>query len=334
MLNKDVIGKCQCTVSSGSIGIDKVSIGLPLGLPPDIEMDAVLKSAWIIEYAKSCNELLYHVQDTLINVLESKGKRIKGKAALWRYPLIDQNNQHISTILLGRTPQGVPVLNFEFNPSLMSFANWQELSGLLDLLLYGGFEELYAIGVVSHMEFFIDLEGGEQTELVMLSLTRRSHSQFKTSQYRGRRGSKLVGTIYNKGAQMKLSAPRTRIEIRINRRDLKFWEIVEMEVQNPFEQFVVVPKSALENISDEWNVPTLGNALLEFGLFDGVANKFARNAIANRLQENVIQDWQPDKLWAGFKGLLDEFKPSNELGFSDEFAPLYYSWHAKEYLSH
>ena len=201
MLIKENMDKYQLEGIS-YIGIDRVVIGIPFN-----QLDQMDGSIFPGEKLKEANTQIHYIQDTLTEIFGISGKPLKGIPLLKRYHLKSEEGSGnlIGSIMVGRNPNGLPVLNFEFNPSKISQGDWQEYEVALSLLLFNHYEELYLHGVVSHFEFFLDLEQYLPDDLVLISLARRSHSQYKNTQYRGRRGSKLVGTIYDKSGQLKQS---------------------------------------------------------------------------------------------------------------------------------
>lgn len=308
------------------MGIDRVVIGIPLNptIPDNLsDKDKLIMQA---EKMKDAIATICHIESMFKEVFGIVGKPLKKIPMLKRFHIISESESKnlIATVLVGRNPNGIPVLNFEFNPSKLSHEDWQELEVALQVLLFNHYEELYDYGVVSHFEFFLDLEQYSLGDLILLSLQRRSHSEFKSTQYRGKRASNVVGTIYDKAAESKLIGNLTRIEVRLNRRDMPFKNLAEGNVANPLEGFIVVPSEALQTISAEWKNPHLGTHIKNLGLHDGISNKHARAAIIKRLKELTVPCWKPEKLWANYKAMLSEFRPSFFGGYDKQYAPLHY----------
>jgi hypothetical protein len=323
MLFKAVMDKHQID-GVAYTGIDKVVIGIPFKPIISDDMSDSEKVIVMIEAMKYGCATVKYIENSLEGVFGIFGKPLKKIPMLKRYHLRSDagGKKLIAVILAGKNPNGVPVLNFEFNPSKMDEGDWGEFEVALSLLLFNHYEELYAQGVVSHVEFFIDLDQYSPNDLVLLSLARRSHTEFKTTAYCGKRASRLVGTIYNKADQMKISGNLIRVEIRLNGRDMQFQTLVEKNVRNPLKEFVVVPSDALDKISNEWNLPCLGDKIKNFGVHESIKNKHARKAILERLNELAAPWWNPEKLWGNYRTMLAEFRPDFIGGNTNGLAPL------------
>lgn len=140
---------------------------------------------------------------------------------------------------------------------------------------------------------------------------RRTTTKHKGTTYQGKRGSRLVGTMYDKAKEQNKDGQLVRIEIRIKRRDIKLKDLVEHDLFNPFSNFLVVDVNQLQSVAKGLNNPQLANQIKEWGLFDAIANKHSRESMLARLKEVAVPWWQPELFWATHRELLQKLKPEN-----------------------
>jgi hypothetical protein len=203
------------------------------------------------------------------------------------------------------------VINFELNPSKLTPDNFAEIGGLLMTMFFDHYDELFAQGVVSHAEFFIDVSGEELSNLVLIDSGRRTTKQCKGTTYHGPRGALRVTVMYDKAKQSKIGGKLVRIEVRINDRKIKFRDLVEQDLFNPLSTSLVVEAGVLQLAAQKWHSPNLANNIKEFGLYGAIKNKPARKVIWTFLQEHAVPWWQPDLFWAGHRELLLKLKPGH-----------------------
>lgn len=179
----------------------------------------------------------------------------------------------------------------------------------------GHYYELYEQGVVSHAEFYVDVFGVNLADLALIDAGRRVTTMYKGTTYHGRRNSSLVGTMYDKAKERGEDGQRVRIEARIKRRDILFQCLVEGTLPNPLSSFLVVEKSKLQLIAQEWKHPQLADQIVELGMYGAVHNQHARKKILARLEAEAAPWWQPAKFWDAHKEQLRRFKPGYTGGF-------------------
>lgn len=316
MLVREVMDKYQSN-GMGYLGIDRVVIGIPFKhITASLFYYKGQASAHDEEYAewKAQVAAIKYIEYALTSFFKVKAEKIQGTYLRRIRVFSDESNRLLMVVILGKTPTGIPVLNFEFNPSKLSQYDWDEVEGGLTVLLDHHYAELYQKGVVSHFEFFIDMDQHAIGDLVLLDLGRRTRSNSSTTTYSGKRAGRMVGTMYDKAAELGRVGNLVRIEARINRRDLAFHTLVEGGLSNPFTSFIVVPAEALATIAAEWKQPYLEHHLCELGLYEVVKNPHARKKIASRLGELAMPWWKPEAYWHTFSQMLLHFRPPNLMG--------------------
>lgn len=299
-----------------TIGIDKVCISIPFNPPKPC--DGQLPKGQTKQLALAQNnykkESLNHinyVRSALRNFgfKTTRAKPIQGAQRLDRVGVYtEEDNSYVATVMLGLT-YSTPVLSFSFNPSKLTDYGLDELEALLTLTLPNHYEGLYTDGVISQFEFFVDVEGVKVSDLVLLDIGKRKTTLYKSTTYNGRRGSPLVGTLYDKGAEQGTDHLLTRVEVRVKQREVTFQQLVESGISNPFSPFLLVPASALTVVANEFKCPALVGQILQQGLNGGIKNAQARKAITKRLAEFVVPWWNPDLLWDEFRKILLGFRP-------------------------
>ncbi|PTQ65044.1 hypothetical protein C8R26_1621 [Nitrosomonas oligotropha] len=306
------------------MGIDRIVIGIP---SPKFKInndstDQALINELTKKYVYEKNHYIkqqHYIKHTILNMTKYKIENQKNNARC--YSIYSDNavkNKRLCAITIGRN-HGNYFLNIAINPSNLSQDDLFELQGLFSILFNNHYEEIYQKGVVSHFEFFIDVSDIHIADLLLIDEGRRKTTLFKGTTYHGCRKSPLVCTMYDKAAQQKLGGALTRIEARINRRDIKFSDLVENGISNPFEKFFVVHKNSLQLIAQEWKQPQLVDLIQELGVYGATqGNPSARKKILERLHEHTVSWWQPQLFWEAHRKMLLEFKPAFLGGSLDE----------------
>lgn len=115
--------------------------------------------------------------------------------------------------------------------------------------------------------------------------------------------------MYDKAAQQKIDGEITRIEARINRRDIRFRDLVEIGIPNPFHNFFVISTDDLQLIANKWKHPRLVHNVRTLGVYGAtLGNQPARKRLLKHLEEHTVKWWQPDIFWDAHKKMLLEFK--------------------------
>lgn len=299
-----------------AIGIDQISITKPYkppmldtSDPTEAQVKQVAKAK--IQYKHESLAHINYVRKTLATLFKATPpKPAKYGSKLDSIKVFcEEDGSHVATVRLG-LHFGTPVLNYTLNPGKLTDKGFIELDALFCMTYPNDYEGLYIDGAITRFEFFIDVEGVKPADLVLLDIGKRKTTLYKGTTYHGRRGRPLVGTAYDKGAELKTDQVLTRIEARVKRRDMTFQQLVELGIPNPFAQFLVVPSSALETAASEWKYPELINQVRQHGLQGGIKNAPARKAITKRLGELVVPWWNPEHIWAEFSNIIIGFRPS------------------------
>ena len=224
----------------------------------------------------------------------------------------ESDNTDVCEIYLGQAGT-THIINIKFNPSKLSMDGKAEFDGLLAVTFNDHFEEVYSNSVVSHIEFFIDVLDIDQDDYVIVDLSRRTATNYKETRYQGKRTSPLSLAYYNKGKQLNVDDSITRIEARIERRDIKFQDLVESDLYNPFQQFIVISKKNLQLIALDKGCPKIADKIIEFGLFKAIKNPLARKSFATLIREHRAPWWDIHVFWQTHRELLQGLKPQNFL---------------------
>lgn len=235
---------------------------------------------------------------------------------LKRYKVLSEFDGELLCVFALGFSFGSGVINLELNPKRLNPDKIAELLGLLSVMFNDHYDELYERGVVSHAEFYVDVADVELANLALIDEGRRTTTIHKGTTYHGRRYSRLVGTMYDKAKELGADGKLIRIEARINRRDIRFKDLVEDDLFNPFDKFLVVEKNDVQLVAQQWNSPQLANHIIELGLYEAILNKQARVAILAQLKEKAVSWWQPKLFWATHKELLLKFKPEHMGNFA------------------
>ncbi len=291
--------------SNQSMGLDKFSIGLSSKL------------------SHGCTEadlrkLIPHIRNVATRYFNTKvisSKRCKSHRRHVVYS--DDGKFKLITVHSGYAGH-TPFINFEFNPSKMTGLYNGERDAFYAMGLYDHYDTLYQYGVVSHVEFYVDIEGVASNELALIDLSKRTGKVFKGTQYLGGRTSAQSVVKYDRLALLKaksLPVPKsslgvnvasvTRIEVRLADRAVGFRQLVEQDTPSPFDTFIVVPRSALGEVAQHWNHPALSTRLMQPGLFGATkGNAAARESIRHFLQARQIAWWEKEQIWATHVGQM------------------------------
>lgn len=294
------------------IGLDRTVIGLPY--PKLITSDKNNPTSEELNFygaqKKQFASQMKHIE-SVIHTGESHCNDVKETNLKRHKVLTDIGGQLLCTFTLGFI-YGSGVINFEFNPSKLNPDNLAEINGLLSVMFFDHYDELFARGVVSHAEFFIDIYGEDLSKLALIDSGRRSTKQYKGTTYHGKQASRLVATLYDKGKQAHLGEQVVRIEVRINRRDISFRDLVEHDLSNPLSSLLPVEVINLDSALQNWNMPDLGDNIIAHGMYGAIANKPARKAIWAHLKEHAAPWWwQPEVFWSAHRKLLMKLKPGH-----------------------
>ena len=295
------------------IGLDRFVIGLPYPKLPNLVIANPVTNDVVLQINISQKEFVSCLKH-LENTIKDTGKYVIGKCKnkdLKRYKVLSEQDGGLLCIYTLGFCFGTGVINIEVNPSNLTADKWGELLALISIQFYNQYDELYARGVVSHAEFYVDVVGESISNLVLIDEGRRATTHFKGTTYQGKRGSPLVGTMYDKASEQKINEKLIRVETRINRNDIAFKDLIENDLFNPFSKFLVLNVNKLQLIALEYGSPSIKQNIVEYGLFKGIKNKHARKAIFALLKENTISWWKPEMLWSTHKTLLLNFMPSN-----------------------
>lgn len=295
------------------VGLDRLVIGLPYPAMPLMdatqaiteEQLAVLRS---YQAAKTgFIEKMHHIQ-YMMATGPCKPPKPLIKGDLKRYIQLADSGGGMCIFTLGFS-YGTGVINFECNPDKLTNDHCCEIGALMGILFDDHYQELYDHAVVAHAEFYIDIHCEDLASLVLIGEGRSRTKIHKGTSYFGRRRSPKVATMYDKAKEQKIVGQVVRVEVRINRRDIPFKELVEQNSFNPWDAVFVVNKSELQAASIEWKLPHLVGQVIEFGIHDAVSNRYARKSILAYLRLRSVPWWKPELFWATHKELLSHFKP-------------------------
>jgi hypothetical protein len=293
------------------IGLDKMVIGLPYpklitnagGDPTAEELN--LHDAQKKQFASQMKHIESVIQTGKYHCNNVKGTNLN------RYKVLSDTGGELLCIFTLGFSYGSGVINFEFNPSKLNPDNFAEIDGLLCVMFFDHYDELFARGVVSHAEFFIDIYGEDLSKLALIDSGRRSTKKYKGTTYHGKRASRLVATLYDKDKQAHWGEQVVRIEVRINRRDISFRDLVEQDIFNPLRSLLAVELAQMQSASQKWNMPDLGDSIIALGMYGAIANTPARKAIWAHLKEHAAPWWQPEIFWSAHRKLLMKLKPGH-----------------------
>lgn len=299
------------------VGLDRMVIGLPYPKQPKAVGDNPIPPEQIAKFHAAKHEFHVHrkyIEDTIKDVTTYHVSKTQNKD-LTRYKVLSEVDGNLLCIFSLGCSFGTGVINVEWNPSKLTAAQWAELQGLFDVFFYLGYADLYTNGVVSHAEFFVDVPGVELSSLALIDNSRRTTTKYMGTTYHGRRGARKVSTQYDKAKEQKQDGQLVRIEVRINRRDIKFRDLVESDLFNQFGNLLVVDVNRLHSVAQALNKPQLANHIIEWGLYGAVSNKPARENILKKLKEHPVAWWQPELIWEAHRNLLLNLQPEFVGGF-------------------
>lgn len=299
------------------MGLDKFVLGIPYPTLPKHDEQNPPSQEQLANVAAKQKEFvsgMKHIESMIKigahHVSHTKNKDLK------RYKVLSEIDGGLLCIFSLGFSYGTGVVNFEINPSRLTESKWDELLGFFSLWFHDHYDEIYTKGVVAHAEFYVDVSGEDLTNLTLIDEGRRAYTIHKGTTYLGRRKSALSATMYDKAKEQKKDGKLVRIETRICRRDIRFQDLVENDLFNPFSNCLVVNVNQLQSISNEWKNPQLANQIKEWGLFDAIANKHARKNMLARLKDVAVPWWKPELFWAVHRQLLLQFKPGHAGGFA------------------
>ncbi|GEM_PF-3598643 len=291
------------------VGLDRLVLALPYPkkLKGDLLNPVTVNQIAQYEFEKAeFVSAMHYIKNMVVDnfkhhVINTKNKDLK------RYHVFFNGGGLMCIFTLGFC-FGTGVINLELNPSKLSPKQFSELFSWLDLFFNHGYPELYSKTVVSHAEFYVDAVGEDLSNLLMVDDSRRATTNYKGTTYLGRRGASNVTTMYDKAQEQEVEGKLVRIEARINRNDIRFQDLVEHYLFNPFGNVLVVDINQLQSAADEFNNPQIANHIKELGLVGSVKNKHARKKMFAVLQENTVPWWQPELFWESHREMLMMFK--------------------------
>lgn len=296
------------------VGLDRLVIGLPYPAKPKVDVTKPMSQEQLkdvqshLEARDVFIKEMHHIQYMMATGLHKPPKPLIN-GDLKRYiQLADCDGGVLCIFTLGFS-YGTGVINFECNPAKLTNDHCYEIGALIGILFEDHYQELYSRAVVAHAEFYIDVHGEELSSLVLIGEGRSKTEIYKGTSYYGNRRSPKVATMYDKAKEKKISGALVRIEIRINRRDILFSDLVEQDTFNPWASVFVVNKSELQAASKQWKLPHLAEQIIEHGIHDAVSNKHARKSILTYLRKRSVPWWKPEQFWATHRKLLSDFKP-------------------------
>lgn len=317
----------QILMEGITIGIDLMTINIPyrpLGMT-STDVSGELTPLQIAKEVFHKNEFICHVHgvhSALIDIFDAVPAQTKNKTGPDRLRVVcEQDKSHVAIVVAGHY-FGSPVVSYSFNPNKLTEAGLIELDGLLSLTLPHGYASLYTEGVISHCEFYIDVEDVPYGGLALLDRGKRKVTPFKGSTYNGTRQSLTVGVMYNKAEEQKTDSLCTRFEFRIKRLDTTLEQLVESYTPNPLSPFLITPAVAINSVANNWgNDPGLAHRIVSDGLSGGIKNSTARRSITKQLEEHVEPWWEPENIWVAFQQAMTVLRPNYCFGSTEPCFP-------------
>ena len=294
------------------VGLDRLVLAMPYPKKLNGDLLNPVTANQIAQFESEKAEFvsaMHYIKNMVVDNLKNHVTKTQSKD-IKRYHVFFDDGGLMCTFLLGFC-FGTGVINLEINPSKLTTKQFSELFSWLDSFFNLGYQELYTKAVVSHAEFYVDAVGEDLSSLVMLDDSRRTMTCHKGTTYIGKRGAPNVTTIYDKAQEQDIEGKLVRVEARINRNDIRFQDLVEHDLFNPFGNVLVVNVNQLQSAANELNKPQLSTLIKELGFGGCGMNKHARKKMFALLQENTVPWWQPELFWAAHRELLMMFKPIN-----------------------
>lgn len=300
------------------VGLDKFVLSMPYPEEPKGDSHNPISVAQMVQYEHSKSEFIeamHFIKNMVLDHFKCHVKATQNKD-LKRYSVFDNDENGgglICTFKLGFC-FGTGVINIEINRSKLTQKQYTELIGWIDIFFSHGYQELYSKATVSHAEFFVDVIGEDLSDLVILDNSRRTNTIFKGTTYRGKRASKNVTTLYNKAEESKIGGKLVRVEARINRNDIRFQDLVEFDLFNPFCNVLVVDVNQLQSIASKHGKSQFASRIMKLGLTKCGINLRTRKKIFADLEQSTVDWWRPDLFWAKHRELLTMFNPNSVAG--------------------
>jgi hypothetical protein len=310
-----------------NIGIDLMTINIPyrpLGMTindPSGKLTS-LQIAMEVFHKKEFVSHVHGVHNALIEIFDAVPALKKNKTGPDRLRVVcEEDKSHVAIVMAGHY-FGFPFISYSFNPNKLTEAGLIALDGLLSLTLPHGYASLYTEGVVSHCEFFIDVDDVTYGSLALLDRGKRKATTYKDTTYNGTRRSLLVGTRYNTAEKLNLDTLRTRFEFRVKRLDTTLKQLVETITPNPLSPFFIVPATAINTVAKHWPYnPNLAIQIERHGLSGGIKNSTARKSITNQLEGHIVPWWEPESIWIAFRQTMAVLRPNYCFGSTEPCFP-------------
>lgn len=302
------------------IGLDRLVLSMPYPKKFSSDIQNPISAAQMAQYEHERSEFIstMHciknmvVEDFKCHIKPTKNKNLK------RYTAFFDDGGLMCTFMLGFN-FGSWVINLEINPSKFTQKQYTELLGWLDIFFNHGYQELYSKATVSHAEFYVDVIGEDLSNLVMIDNSRRTNTIYKGTTYHGKRTAPKVTVLYDKAKQTEKEGKLVRAEARINRNDIRFQDLVEYDLFNPFGNVLVVNVNQLQSVASKHGKSQFTSRIMELGLNKCGINLRTRKKLFADLEQNTVDWWEPDLFWAKHRELLSTFKPM-ETGLSIQFS--------------
>ena len=303
------------------IGIDRLCIGYQ---PPNpfsanlLEEDEQTKKLRIIQFRKLFVKHSDYVKETLATVFEDVVKVIPCKnigQTTKRYLVYSQDskkNVEICTFFIG-SAYGTPFMNFEFNPSRLTPETAVEVKCLLECLFDNAYEEIFACGVVSRAEIYLDVLGVKKNEIFLMDFSRRNKKSVKETSYQGGSKAEMSFAMYDKARKStphgSVQQEKTRIELRVKNRKMPLRDLSSGNLKNPFSSIRAIPVSALSELEKKYKIPCFANAALEVGINRLCKNKYGKRTVYEFLSAYTFDWWDSDQIWCDAQTILKKIAP-------------------------
>jgi hypothetical protein len=292
------------------IGLDKLVLSMPYPKKLSADSQNPISAAHLAQYESEKSEfiaMMHYIKNMVLDNFKCHVKPPKNKD-LKRYTAFFDDGGLMCTFMLGFC-FGTGVINLEINPSKLTQNQYVELFGWLDIFFNHGYQELYSKATVSHAEFYVDVIGEDLSNLVMIGNSRRTNTIYKGTTYHGKRTAPKVTALYDKAKQTEIEGKLVRAEARINRNDIRFQDLVEYDLFNPFDNVLVANVNQLQSVASQHGKAQFTNRIKQLGLNGCGINIHTRKKIFADLEQNTVDWWEPDLFWAKHRELLSTFKP-------------------------